>query len=189
MDSGTKGGIHGGAACSLQDKLTCQIQAASVHLHIRPRSPMPRFWTTAEKGSAHLLMTYKERMLIQCSAYMLFRVTWTHFQTKVACSSKCQMSCVIFKLLPSCPCAMSFELMTASSPLDARQFFVIAMTLLRGLSTKPIIVPAKVSVSPNYQTVMFRERARLHGRFPKHCSGASGRVQIRKPRLYAITMT
>ena len=34
MDSGTNGGIHGGAACILQDKLMCFIRLTTFHRFI-----------------------------------------------------------------------------------------------------------------------------------------------------------
>ena len=83
-----------------------------------------------------------------------------------------------------------FRLMIASSPLTVHLFAVAAMTLPRGLSRRPIIVPEIVSVSPNYQTVMFRDWTRLHGRFPKAVLVYKWhKIRIQTPDLCAITMT
>ena len=158
---------------------------------LQPSSPH-----TSQEFNAMILDNNRKRkrwMLIKCNVCMLFRVTWTHFQVpseiKVACSSKCQMLCVILKLWSSSPCVMSFGLMTASSPLDTR-LFVGCHDIAARSKPETNIVPAKVSVSPNYQTVMFREWTRLRGRFPTAMLVYKWhRIQIRKPRWYAITMT
>ena len=84
----------------------------------------------------------------------------------------------------------SFRLTIASLLLTVHLIAVAAMMLPRGLSQRSIIVPEKVSVSPNYRTVLYRYWTRLHGRFPKAVLVYKWHeIRIRTLDLYAITMT
>ena len=83
-----------------------------------------------------------------------------------------------------------FSLTIASVPWTVHLLTAAGMTLLRGLSQRLIIVPPKVSVSPNYRTVMYRDWTCLHGRLPKAVLVYRWhKIRIRTPDLYAITMT
>ena len=121
-------------------------------------------------------------------------------QNTRACACSCERLDVVFLDLPfihvdppfffSFSFFFFFRLAIASVPWTVHLLTVAAMTLPRGLSQRAIIVLAKVSVSPNYRTVMYRDWACLRGRFPKAMHVYKWhKIWIHTPDLYAITMT